>query len=249
MNNLNMYVSTCDATMRFVPIFSYFYEKYWTSPNKLKFLGFKPLDYRLPERIEYISLAEKQEGGVNNWSTYLVDYFEKLDDEFILWGIDDHLITDTIDSKLLEFLYDKIKTDNTVGRINLVESLEFRNCDVLEHHGDFDLLSQKRGTNYRIDCQFSIWRMSYLLNRLKRNWTPWQFEVYGSDLARNDEFKILGTGKKQVVHKVEAKRNFEPDFVNLLGIKYKDIFELIKLGLVDKSEIIGRMDWLWIDKA
>ena len=55
-HEIKMYVNTCDATMFFIPIFAYFYEKYWKTNTQVKVLGFSEPTYNLPKRFEYISL-------------------------------------------------------------------------------------------------------------------------------------------------------------------------------------------------
>ena len=248
MDSLKMYVNTCDATMFFLPIFSYFYEKYWSLETEVKVLGFKKPDFKLPERFEYISLADKQIGGVNSWSTYLVDFFEGIDDEIILWGIDDHIIADQIDVELFEILYKKILEDDTIGRISLIGNIQERRFDVIETFDDFEIIKQKNNTTYLIDCNFGLWRRDYLLKYLKRNWTPWEFEILGSQLSANSEYKVLGTTNRHCVQKVEGKRHFADGKINLLGVKYVDIIDIIKKGIIKKQDVIGEIDWIWIGK-
>jgi hypothetical protein len=245
---IKMYVNTCDATMFFIPIFSYFYEKYWTVDADVEVLGFSKPDFELPDRFNYVSLNDKQIGGVNSWSNYLVDYFENIPDEIILWGIDDHIIVDDIDVELYDFLVKKIQTDKTIGRISLIGNIEQRKYDVIESYADFDLIQQRSGTSYLIDCQFSLWRKEYLLKYLMKNWTPWQFEIDGSKLAAYSDFKVLGTTNRHCVQKIEGKRHFADRDINLLGAKYRDIIDVVNKGIIKKENIVGKIDWIWIGK-
>jgi len=247
-NDITMYVNTCNATMDFIPIFAHLFDKYWIDNTKVKVLGYSPINKKLPDRFEYISMAPEQVGGVQCWSSYLIDYFESIDDEIILWGIDDHLIVDYLDVDIYNFLVDKIKNDSTIGRISLIDNIVNRQHTIMEKHNSFDLILQNVGTNYRIDCQFSLWNKKYLLDNLKRDWTPWQFEINGSNNVRYDNFKILGTSKTYCINRIEGKRHFEPSVINLLGAKYRDIIEMINLGLVNKEDVVGRMEWIWTGK-
>jgi len=247
-HEIKMYVNTCDATMFFMPIFAYFYEKYWKTNTQVKVLGFSEPTYNLPKRFEYISLSDKQLGGVNNWSTYLYDYFNNIPDDIILWGIDDHLIVDFVDIELYEKLVEKITLDNSIGRISLIGNIERRQHDVLESHNTYDLIQQKKYTPYLIDCQFSLWRKEFLLKHLVKNWTPWQFELQGSDLASDSNFKVLGTSRRHCIQKVEGKRHFAANKINLLGVKYFDIIDLIHKNYINKEDVVGEIDWIWIGK-
>jgi len=250
-----MYVNTCDATMFFIPIFNYFFNKYF--PNQeVVWLGFKKPDFSILDNQKYVSLSHTQKEGVKNWSTYLRTYFESIDDDIIFWGIDDHLIADHVDKEIINHLYKIIKENPTVGRIGLTNGIEQREYQIVQSLENFDVieLTQCESPNnpfaFRIDCNFGFWRREYLLKYLQNNWTPWQFEVEGSKLARNDNWRILATKRNYGILKVEGKRGILPGKINLLGIKFRDILNLLNLELVRKRDIVGEQDWLsWSERS
>src|SRR5260221_5285958 len=57
---------------------------------------------------QYVSLDEHQQGGSPEWSRYTRDYLATLDDELIIWGQDDMLLSGPIDksryNKLLNYI-------------------------------------------------------------------------------------------------------------------------------------------------
>lgn len=261
MNWPKLYINTCDATMFFLPIFNYFQQKYWND-QKTIILGYKQPNFPLLSNQEYISMAPVQEGGVNSWSTYLKKYFESIDDEIILWGIDDHLIVDKVDKEILIRMWDMMNEDKTIGRIGLTYGISNREHTIIEtikrptseyniyQHVKYDVIELTQCETpgnpfaYRIDCNFGFWRREYLLKYLEEGMTPWQFEVEGSKKARNDGWRILATKRKYGVLKVEGKRSIAPGKVNLLGVKFEDILNLLNQGLVTKQEMVGVPDWL-----
>jgi hypothetical protein len=250
VKDIKMYVNTCDATMEFLPIWSYFYDKYWKPAQDVVVLGYSKPDFELPNNYTYHSMSSTQQGGVNNWSTYLRQYFEWIDDEYILWGIDDHIIADDVDQDILTHAVKLMNEDKTIGRFGLHRGISQREHIVVDKTDNYDIIELTQCESpgapfaFRIDCNFALWRKSYLLKYLQPNWTPWQFEVDGSKMARNDGWRILSTARKYGIMKVEGKRGFSPGKVNLLGVKLEDVLNLIDTKLVEKSSIVGEQDWI-----
>lgn len=248
-----MYINTCDATMFFLPLFNYFYEKYWPNQDTI-ILGYKQPDFSLLPNQQYISMAPVQEGGVKAWSNYLRDYFMSVDEDIILWGIDDHLVVDMVNNELISYFYDLMQQDPTIGRVGLTYGISNREHKIVDSivtsHGRSDIIELTQCESpggrfaFRIDCNFGFWRKEYLLKYLQYWMTPWEFEVQGSTAARHDGWRILSAKGKYAVLKVEGKRSIAPGKVNMLGVKFEDILKTLELGLVTKDEMVGVPDWL-----
>jgi len=238
-----MYINTCDATMYFLPIMLHFFQKYWPD-QEAKILGYAEPTFDTP--FEYISMAPTQIGEAKGWANYLYQYFNSIDDEIILWGIDDHIIAEHVNKDIVDYFVKRMEEDETIGRVGLTYGITTREHAVIDRFDDFDVVELDQKAKYRVSTEFGLWRKSYLLKLLKPDWTPWDFEILGSSMIKNDGMKILATSRRNIaVHKVEGKRNFTPrGKVNLLGVKFMDIIELIDLGLVPQESIIGEQDWL-----
>lgn len=247
--DIKLYLNTCDATMHFLPIFNYFFEKYWNVDQEVIMLGYSNPPVQLPSKMKFISMSPIQHGGVNGWATYLRKYFESIEDEYIMWGIDDHLVVNYVNEEILSHMIDLIKSDTNIGRIGLTYGISNRGHKIIESLTDYDVIEldqyQESGKPwpYRIDTNYGIWRRSYLLKYLEEGYTPWDFELKGGQKAINDNYKILATNRTFAIHKVEGKRGFAPDKVNLLGAKFEDILYLIRNGIVPKQNIVGMIDW------
>jgi len=247
--DIKLFLNTCDATLHFLPIFNYFFEKYWTIDQEIILLGYSQPRCKLSNRIKFISMSPIQEGGVNGWATYLKRYFDSIEDEFIMWGIDDHLVVEYVDETIVNHMINLIKSDEKIGRIGLTYGISNRGHSIIESLSDYDVieLDQYRLPGkpwpYRIDTNYGIWRKSYLLKYLLAGYTPWDFEIKGGELAMNDSYRIISTNRKFAVHKVEGKRGFAPDKVNLLGSKFEDILYLLRNNIVPKENIVGMIDW------
>ena len=162
VKDIKMYVNTCDATMEFLPIWTYFYDKYWKPAQDVVILGYSKPEFNLPDNYIYHSMSAVQEDGVNNWSTYLRQYFEWIDDEYILWGIDDHIIADDVDQDILTHAVKLMNEDKTIGRFGLHRGISQREHIVVEKTDNYDIieLTQCESSGapfaFRIDCNMII---------------------------------------------------------------------------------------------
>ena len=202
---MKVYIPTCDSHLFAIKAFSYFFNKYWGEDFEVKILGFSKPDFLLPDNFEFVAMASEQVGGAHGWSNYLIEYFNSIDDEYFIFGIDDFCIVRPFDRTLYVTLLGEL--NETVGRIDLQPSLQYsRDPDdviLYKEFSDFDILelNQHRSTKtvdslYRITGQFSIWNRKYFLKNLHPNWSPWDWEMRGSMMAEGDGYKILGTEKK-----------------------------------------------------
>ena len=53
-------------------------------------------------------------------------------------------------------------------------------------------VEMNQDSQYRISCITSMWNRGYMLKYLKRNMTPWEFEINGTNESRGDGYRILG---------------------------------------------------------
>src|SRR3990167_1229695 len=98
-------------------------------------------------------------GGLEGWSNFVANYLAHLDDEKVIFALDDYLISG--------FDEDKFK-----------EALKLEPCVKLcettwgEHRG------------YPVTTQYTIWNRKELIDLLSKTTTPWDFEISGSNLFK-----------------------------------------------------------------
>ena len=247
-----LYIDTCRTREYSLRVFLYLFDKYW--PNQdLKILGYGDCipDYTLPPNCEFIVMDDIQRGGADAWCSYLNDYFSSIDDEVIIRGADDHLISDFVSVDILDNLISIINNDPSIGILNLTHGPSTRPHTIVKDYGEYNLIEFPQRTEdgnpftYRISGNFSMWRREYLLKFLNKGWTSWDFELRGTVLSEGDGVRVLATSKKNVVYQVEGiRRLIAPDKFNMLGIKKEDIFHLIQNNYVVQADIIGEQEWL-----
>lgn len=104
----------------------------------------------------YVSLKDEQI-SVDSWSEDIREFLKSIDDEFIIFALDDYLISTPIN----------------VGLYNLIDfedQVEINLCSA----------SKPEDTDYSVTTQYSIWKRTFLIEVLEQVNTPWEFEIIGS---------------------------------------------------------------------
>lgn len=149
-------------------------------------------------------------GEVNGWSDYLVDYLSTIDDENIIFTLDDYLISDYIDRGSLESALSEIGGD--VVCVKLCHSTP-------EEHAE-----------YPVTTQYTIWNREYLISLLKKVNTPWEFEIHGS---RMFDKKVLH--RPCIKYFTNSSISGRWEGINLSGLKQEDITYMQEHGLLPKE--------------
>ena len=243
---LTVYITTCDANIFVIKYFQYFFNKYWDKNIKVKILGFSKPTFQLSENFEFISMGETQVNGAKGWSNYLIDFFSSIDEEHFVFGIDDFMIARPVDTDVFEAAK-KILTQK-VGRIDLQPMQYARSPSLFKFHNEIDgikffELKQRHIFKrlYRVSGAFSIWNKEWFLSSLKRDMSPWDWEVSGSRLVEGDGYHVLCSWDRWAIKKMELlSNNAWPGIVNIKCIREEDVYEMNKM--IDQSDRVSRFE-------
>lgn len=99
-----------------------------------------------------------------------------MNEEFILFALDDFWLNKPVNISLLQKAYACIRNDSSIAFINLNEaSAEVSGCGC----SSFSLVAKK--DLYRVSTQIGIWRVSCLRRVLRVGESAWAFEHYGTE--------------------------------------------------------------------
>ena len=182
---MNIYVSTSDKYHSCIKPFMYLFNKFWFEKTQVTFLGYNTPDFKLPNNCKFISMGKDE--GPQMWSTGLRKFFTELDEEFFIFTIEDCFILSEINMSAYNALIDKL--DSSVGRISLSGQLINKSYKTIDKFDDFNIIEASKNIEYRKGTQWSVWNKNFMLEYLKDNMSPWEFELSGD----NDEYRILGT--------------------------------------------------------
>lgn len=109
--------------------------------------------------------------NLGGWSECVIANLKLLEDKYVILGLDDYLLNKPIDMEMVRALL--IEMDSTKVCAKLC------NCTDAENE------------SYPVTTQYSIWDREYLISLLARTNTPWDFELTGSRLFKEDGKQLL----------------------------------------------------------
>lgn len=243
MTKIRHIIPLCDETLDTVRVTSYLFEKYWPG-HEIDFIGFAHPSYALPENHKFISIAPKQEGGSKKWTRYIAEYVNSMTEEFLIFSLDDFFPCCSLDEQMFAVIVEKMKNNSNIGRFCLsYDAFNYCSHELVEMRDGYNIISIDKSALYRISTQPALWRKDYLLKFLEHDWSPWNFEINGSQLSSTFKEEVYGTADpafKKVpsrwVNKGSVSRQC-PGRVNVLGLSIDAIIDLLRQGFYTESQL------------
>jgi len=119
MCELKIYIPCCDDSLPVVKINSYLFNKYWPEAE-VHYLGFTPPTFNFYNPNHYFhSIAPIQEGGATKWTRYLYDFLKGIDEEHIIFSLDDFWLCQEPNYDMVQTAISLAKSNNKIGRFDL----------------------------------------------------------------------------------------------------------------------------------
>ena len=204
---IKVYVSTSDNYLSLIKMFQFLFNRFWDAEQEVIVLGYKEPDFELEKNFSFHSMG-KSRYTPNEWGTDLKKYFESIDDEFFILIFEDNFPIKPVNHALLDEVKDSL--DGSVGRFcinNSIEKSRWMEDRQIGRIGNIPLIECTQNSNYRLSGMPSIWQRTYFLKYLQNEWSPWDWELKGSDMAKYDNYQILGTAGTHVVYNTLSVRN------------------------------------------
>lgn len=184
---------------------------------------------------QYVKLDEKQEGGGNSWARYIREYLKTLDDELIVFALDDYLISDEIDEVTYDRLLGRITIDDNVVCARLCVSDFYRHYEELH----YDMIRLTSNNEYSATTQYCIWKRDFLIWLLGKVTSAWDFEMVGSVHLNGSGKDVIAMLKYPAIKYPDASSmSSKWSGIKVGGNKREDIDEMVKEGLLDKGCLI-----------
>jgi hypothetical protein len=183
---MTVYISTSDKYVHLLKPFSFLFNRFWSETQPVVVLGYKEPDFDLPDNFSFVSMGVSR-NDPQEWSTGLREYFSSIDDEWFIYGTEDMFLVQAVNLESLTQLTQYMEHPD-VGRISLTNDGMMKDCTVV----DGNLIELTQDTDYRLSCIYSAWNREYMLRYLQPEMSPWEFEVQGTEEAKQDGYRILG---------------------------------------------------------
>ena len=112
-------------------------------------------------------------GDKDGWSNFIGSYLAHFDDEFVIFALDDYLLTAPLNMQVYNYALEVLKNDSGIVAAKLFE------CTPEEHK------------EYPVTTQYTIWRRDKLVELMTLTESPWNFEMTGSDIFIKKGWKSL----------------------------------------------------------
>ena len=245
--NFKVFIPCCDESLPVIKINSYLFNKFWPDVEVV-YLGFQKPEYEFySKNHQFVSLSEKQIGGSSSWSTYIYEYLNNIDDEIVMFSIDDYLLCDTPSHNMIDVAYKLIKSNKKIGRFDLTfDSQVEGNTHHVRKIKDYNVHVKNPNAPYRISTQPALWNRKFLLKFLNNKWSPWQFELNGNAMAIREKFpeqtfcfydkKMHEYPIRTIAKGLVSRHN--PGKYNILGLKPSVIKELVDKKFFNEEQLI-----------
>jgi len=179
-------VYTCTEYANILPGFAYLFNVYYSSLQPVAYAGCSRLD--LPQNFEWYKVESRI---ASRWSDGLIEFLNMLDDEIILWMLEDYYICRTVDNSLIDSLADLMSMHNDILKIDLTgDRLHSGAARDVGYWGRADLITTPWETPYQFSTQSALWNRKHLLSMLRPEMSPWDFELQD---RKPEHLRVCGT--------------------------------------------------------
>jgi len=173
--NLTTIVGTCDSYLDLIPNFSILYERYF-QPNVETLIISETQILDIP-KYKFITPGKKP------WGERILNGLYETKTEYVFFVLDDYYLSQLLTNEYIEYLI-KFMDVYSVNKISLTPVPDFANHKYLESINTMHKLSPSSPCLTSI--QPAIWRKPELLKFLRPEYSPWDFEITGDIIAKDN---------------------------------------------------------------
>jgi len=194
-NNIAMVLSSCDKYEdTWAPFFIQLH-KYWPNFSMPVYLSTETKSYSFSNFKIECPLSKKK--VYKQWSERLLKLLESVNEEYILFMLDDFWLTETVDTKSFLNCYTYLKNNSAIGFICLKQEIkdyssqeDKNNVHDCEYPELWECSKEKA---FRITTQAGIWRKKYLIKLLRKHESAWYFETRASWRSKFYKERVFDT--------------------------------------------------------
>lgn len=170
----------------------YLLKKYWPHMPRPIVGGYTKPGFHLD--ADFISIGRFADYPVTKWSDGLLRFLSYIEDEHILFLMDDYWLNAPVHHERIMILADYIQTHEQVARLDLTyDRLNNSTWTDVETLWGVNDLIMSDPSPYQFSYQAALWRKSLFEKCIVENETPWQSEHNGTARIIDAGYHVLGT--------------------------------------------------------
>ena len=172
-------VNSCDKNNdAWKPFFSLF-NKYWNNCPYIIYLNTEHEQYE-DRNLNIITLNQKEQKNIP-WGKRLKSCLKRINAEYVIFLLEDFFFLDYVDQPEIEKVIEWMDKNKNISCFNFYVNKEIMSVDDFKFFGYG--IRPKNG-KYLVRCQASLWRKKDLIKYIIPSHNPWQFEKFGTELAK-----------------------------------------------------------------
>lgn len=230
-------VFTSDKTQWALPAFAHQWNHYMGEGWAALVCGFTRPNFSLPPNFKFHSIGMFEDYPAERWSDAVIRTLSAIDDEIILFTLDDFWLARYADAEAIEVLAQYMRRDNPqVARMDLTtDRLYAGNLQDVQALGRLDLITNTYPVAYALSFQNALWRRTELLKYLRPNESPWESELNGTRRMEEAGAIVMGTRQAPMRYLIavqQGKLAFDGGY-QVPPVPFVDWNELRALGYLE----------------
>lgn len=193
----------------------------------------------LPNDVSFVSIGNFKDYPVEKWSDAIIKYLKGIDDELVLFLLEDYWMMRAVDTHGLAAACGFMQTHKEVIRFDVAADRVFN--DLAQYvcpWGSLDICEAKGA--YALSFQASIYRRELLLEVMRPSETPWMAEINGSARLNKLSYRVVGSYQWPLNYMIVMnKGKFDRQghwMFPARSLRMEDWMELISLGYLQAPE-------------
>ena len=205
--------------------------------------------------------------GDGCWTKRVREGLKKIEDEFVLFILDDMLIREPVNQELIDNALDVLKNNKNIAAINFEKN--YREADEFSKYW----LQQRQNQFYLHSCQPSLWRREALIDNLQKNEDAWTWELTTINnnwiYLINKDANIINIGKTndlnwgisrgkiseefknfliaENIYTDQIDTVFTPNQISIITPYYQTLQRTKRLAQILEPQLDDRIEWIIID--
>lgn len=210
MTNLTLMIGTCDSYKILWDNFVTLCDRYWGVDCKKIFVSENSL-------CEYNGY-DWHLAGNHAWSSRMLSALNMIDTEYTFFVLEDYYFTELLTYDELQLHIDFMSSVNA-NKIMLETNNGYSVTKYSTDSKGRDIVRLSPYSDYLTSIQPSIWKTSHLKKCMCTDWSPWDFEIKGTNLIRGTEYDtyMIVRDKKPYWNAVRKGMKLSPGWSELMN--------------------------------